>query len=203
MARLLIDVDALVKLAHWRMVLELPGLTQIALADCATISSLRHRAQTPKKPLFVADHAPGLVIEAMDQMAALPAPDPAVLAVLQDVPAIDPGEALLFAALHATPDSQLLTGDKRALKALSELPHHVRDPFAGRILVVERVLERALDQHGLEWLRAHVCEWRSIDKAAGFIMGGRCDAAEAAVREGLASYISELAQLCDPSLLAP
>lgn len=203
MPSLLIDVDAFAKLAHWRMLDQLSALTGIPLAACSTISSLRHRAEKAKPPLFRAGHAPGLVLEAIAQMGPLPEPDLAVLATLQDVPGIDAGEAVLFAALHYVPDSQLLTGDKRALSALAKLPAWLRAGFAGRILVVEQVLERALDLHGLTWLRDHVCEWRAIDKAAGFVMGSRCDAAEAAVREGLASYISELAKLCDPSLLAP
>lgn len=50
-------------------------------------------------------------------------------------------------------------------------------------------------------LRSKVCPWKKIDVAVNIVMGGRCDAGEASVREALASYIGELTSLCDPSLI--
>ena len=67
---------------------------------------------------------------------------------------------------------------------------------------VEQIVLAALDRFGLEWLRVHVCPQRHVDKAIGIVMGGRCDATEASVREGLASYLGEMRTLCEPTLLA-
>lgn len=202
---LLVDIDAAVKLAHWGMLEELPSLIGTPLNSCATLSSLRFRAQratqTPDGKLFHTPQAARAVLQALQHMAPLPV-DVKLLPALQNLPGIDAGEAVLISAMAAQPEARMLTGDKRCLRALAACGTDVREPLARRVLIVEQVLLLALDAHGMDWLRARVCASRHIDKAVSIVMGSKCDAAESSVRDGLQAYIAEMIGLCDPRLLA-
>lgn len=202
---LLVDIDAAVKLAHWGLLAELPALTGTPLSDCATLTSLKFRAQRaaekPDGKLFHTAAAAQAVLDALPQLAQLPV-DVELLPALQNLPGIDAGEAVLISAMAARPDVRMLTGDKRCLRALAACALEIREPLAKRVLIVEQVLLLALDAHGLEWLRAKVCALRHIDKAVAIVMGSKCDLAESSVREGLHAYIDEMIGLCDPRLLA-
>lgn len=204
--RLLIDVDALCKLAHWGLLEELASLTGIPMQECTTLASAKYRAIKAKTKLdgrvFRAIEAADRVLEAIASMQPAIEPASQSLGTFENVPGIDAGEAVLLASLVVATDAKLLTGDKRALRALAALPPEQREPFLGRVICVERVIESALDQLGLEVLRSKVCPWKKIDIAVDIIMGSRCDAGEPAVREALAAYIGELVSLCDPSLIS-
>lgn len=202
---LLVDVDALCKLAHWDLLPELANLTRCDWSAMSTVPSLRFRAQrattAPDGKLFRHARAAQCVLDHVGRMASLPASDTAKLALFQDIPDIDAGEAVLFALVHGTADRHVLTGDKRALRALGRLPDSTRAPLGGRVIALESIVLSALDTHGIEWLRARICPDRDLDKAIAIVLGSRCDAAQDAVREGLVSYLGELHNLCVPSLL--
>ncbi|PZQ77798.1 MAG: hypothetical protein DI563_02640 [Variovorax paradoxus] len=66
---------------------------------------------------------------------------------------------------------------------------------------VECFVKCVLDLVGIDELRARVCQWKDVDKAIAIVMGSRCDQGEASVREGLQSYLGELASLCVPPLM--
>lgn len=202
---LVIDVDAMAKLAHWRLLPELPALVGIPWNETSTLPSLRYRAQraatAPDGKLFRHTAAAQVAVAAIDAMGKLPETDAARLPAFQDVPDIDAGEAVRFAVLAVHPEHYLLTGDKRALRALSRLPVSVWQPLCGRVIVLEEVVLAAMETRGIEWLRERICAERALDKAIAIAMGSRCDAAIEAVREGLRSYLGELHHLCTPSLL--
>lgn len=202
---LLIDVDAAVKLAHWDLLNELPMLTGMEWNELATISSLRYRAlrstEHPDGKLFRTAIAAETVFAAMKHMADLPEPNMTCLAALQGNTGIDPGEAVLLSILHVSDETRLLTGDRRALRTLAQLDRQIKDSFCNRILVIEQILIKALDTYGLDWLRERVCQDMHADKAVAICMGSRCDAPEASVSCGLNSYICEIGNLTDPSLL--
>lgn len=203
--KLLVDVDALAKLAHWRFLEELPSITGVSLRQCATLTSARFRAlraiDKPDGRLFHSTEAAAAALRAMVGMTNPLSPDAQHLPLLQGVSGIDAGEAVLLSALSSG-EMRLLTGDKRALRALASLDTEQRAPFVGKIVTVEQVLLAGLNRHGIDWLQERVCPFRHIDKAIGIAMGTRCDASKESVREGLESYIKELRHLVDPSLIS-
>ena len=203
---LFIDADALAKLAHWDLLDHLPAFTGVPLERCNTLESIVHRARRARsKPdgrLFLCAEAATRVCDGAGRMGASITPDPATLQALQNVAAIDAGEAVLLSALIMQPASRLLTGDKRALRALATTPEPLRAAFASRILIIEQVLLAALRLHDIGWLRQHVCPWKDADKAVAIAMGSRCDADASACREGLDAYVREIDALCRPTLLA-
>ena len=203
-SRLLIDVDAFVKLAHWCLLDEVAALTGVAVSQWSTTSSLKYRAECararPDGKLFHCVAAVGIATSALQQMEQPPAVDHRVLALLSDVPAIDPGEALLLSALVADREAWLMTGDKRSVVAVSGISG-LASQIQGRVISVEQILLRALEAHSLAWLRKRICPWRHLDKAVASIMGSHCTADELSVRQGLMSYIDSERSACRAPLL--
>jgi hypothetical protein len=193
----LLDADALSKLAHWDMLGELPSLTGFANAQTATLSSLVHRAakgrEKPDGKLFRDTVSAARAHEFLKQVAPLPMPDEQFIDVIQQIPAIDPGEALLFATLRAHQKTLLITGDKRAVTAIKGVgDSDVTASFSGRVVIVEQILLALLKAKGIDWLRNHVCPYRTLDKAIGIVMGSNCTAPEESVEMGLRSYITDI-----------
>ncbi|CAN7760712.1 hypothetical protein LJR039_007092 [Pseudorhodoferax sp. LjRoot39] len=204
---LLVDVDAMCKLAHWRLLELLPAITGVEPHACSTLVSTRFRALKsvvkPDGKVFRCGNAAQAVLDALEAFGELPQADAPLLAQFQDVVGIDAGEAVMLARLIEDPQAMFLTGDKRALRAVAAMDQAVRDAIAARVVPVECVITCVLDMYGIEELRARVCPWKDVDKAVAIVMGSRCDSSEASVREGLASYVGELHGMCQPSLIRP
>ena len=199
-----IDVDAVCKLAHWDILSHLPDLLGCTWSEIATVSSLRYRAQraseNPDGKLFRSSVAALTVVECMAKMSAMPVPDASVLKDLNGIAQVDPGEAVLIAVTLGDPAGMFITGDKRALRAVAQHPLATR--LAGKIALVEQVLALCLSQKGREWLLTCIREHRAIDKAIAMIVGSGCDASLEDLSAGLSSYIGEISNLCEPSMIA-
>jgi hypothetical protein len=202
---LLVDVDAMCKLAHWRLLELLPAITGVNPPACSTLASTKFRAVKalgkPDGKVFRCVDAAKAVVSAVETFGELPQPDPALLTKFQDVVGIDAGEAVMLARLIEDPNTLFLTGDKRALRAVAAMDRQVRASIAERVVPVECIIKCVLDMYGIDELRTRVCTWKDVDKAVAIVMGSRCDQAEASVREGLASYLGELHALCQPPLI--
>ncbi len=173
--KLLMDVDALAKFSNWNLVAHVPGALGFDTSQCATVSSLRYRAQPsvhkPDQQLFHTPDAASQALEIIGQMCPLASLDPMQLTPFENIVGIDPGEAILFAEVLANPETFVLTGDKRALRALSGLEAGLRAGLSGRVVLIEQVLLRLLDQNDLEWVRRHVFPAKTQDKAVSAHMG--------------------------------
>lgn len=199
---LLLDADALSKLAHWDLLDELSALVGVQPERAATLSSLLHRARKactkPDGKLFKDAAAAARAVNYLEKMTRLPEPDSKLIELLQSVQGIDSGEVVLFGVLGALDASILVTGDKRAIVAASHaLPTAHRARLESRIVMVEQIILALLRSRGIEWLREHVCPHRSLDKAVGVVMGYDCQATAATVEEGLKSYIADLRSATD------
>jgi hypothetical protein len=200
---LFLDADALSKLAHWNILPLLPDLLRISWDKMATISSLRYRAQAaiakPDKKLFHSSAAAKIAADCIAKTSICPTPDASTLEAFSSVAQIDAGEAVLFSLLMTQPDAKLLTGDKRALRALAT--HELAANFDGKIICVEQILKLCLEAHGRDWMLANVGPEAEIDKAAVIILGSRRDAPSEHMNDALDSYIGEMLGLKDPPLL--
>ncbi|MBL8495999.1 MAG: hypothetical protein JNM37_17320 [Rhodocyclaceae bacterium] len=201
---LVIDVDAVAKLAHWSILPLLPELTGCGWDEIGTVSSLTHRARravsTPDGKLFRTSVAATAALDAISRMRAnLEGPSDEVLDELSASNQIDSGEAVLLATIANDPHGRFLTGDKRALRALAGLD--CARQFAGKIMMVEHIVWLCLEAKGRDWLLQNVCPARDADQAISMILGSRCDASLDSLREGILSYIREIAALHNPSLI--
>ncbi|WP_394708536.1 hypothetical protein [uncultured Desulfuromusa sp.] len=181
----------------------LPKITNCSWADLATVSSLKYRAarslEAPDGRLFHSVAAVQCALSCIELMGEISEPNVDLLEVLSTSNQIDPGEAILLALTAADPNGYFLTGDKRALKAVSQLD--IAPSFAGRMIIVEQILWKCLQVKGHGWLLENVCPFKSIDKTISIILGSRCDADAMHVCQGFSSYVSQVVQLHNPSLL--
>ncbi len=201
---LVVDVDALCKLAHWNVLPLLPELTGYSWKEMGTVSSLSYRAKkaiaTPDGKLFRSTDAAKAALDALEKMGEPFEASPTILATLSEVSQIDAGEAVLLATIADDPNGRFLTGDKKALRALSNLGCAFY--FSGKILLLEHILKSCLELKGCKWVLENLCPFREVDKAIAMILGSRCDANIENLTAGIHSYINEIAVLHDPCLLA-
>lgn len=111
------------------------------------------------------------------------------LDALVEIPGIDPGEALLFALAATQPDAIIVTGDKRAMRALCAAPEAsgIVAALAGRVLCME-TLFRGLVEQEFALTQQRVRANGEIDKALAAIFGVTNPAPLDSVQQGLDSY---------------
>jgi hypothetical protein len=105
---------------------------------------------------------------------------------------LDPGESQLVAVLLHRSSPLLITGDKRALRALSAV---ATDQVNHRMACLEQLICAAITDESLGPLRAGVCASKGIDRAVTNCFA--CYTEEVGleqVQEGLTSYISAIRQ---------
>jgi hypothetical protein len=135
---LLIDTDAFCILAAGQLLDDAMGLFGADLSGCARLPALPHMLRRGGLRKKYGDRISDHLIPIADSIPILDQPEAQWLDMLTPVQYIDPGEAQLF-ALAAEKRLVVITGDKRALRALKDVPGFA-DALAGRIVVLEAIL---------------------------------------------------------------
>lgn len=108
-------------------------------------------------------------------------------------PDIDSGEAVLFAALHQSPDDRMLSGDKKAFVALSKIDaRKVTDSLWARLICLEEALVLILKHGNFEQVSAKVRARSDVDMTLSMAFGRSQAAEESNVFDTLASYAGQL-----------
>lgn len=108
------------------------------LSGCARLPALPHMLRKGRLRKKYGDQISDHLIPIADSIPVIDQPEAQWLDRLTLVQDIDPGEAQLF-ALAAEKRLAVITGDKRALRALKDVPGFA-DALAGRIVVLEAIL---------------------------------------------------------------
>lgn len=137
MPRLLVDSDIFCKLGITGLLEPAVAIFGVTLADCVCLPALPHMLRRGKLPkLFGMAACEGLVPLA-ESLSATPIATSS-LHKLANVDRIDVGEAHIFSAV-ADLGVVALTGDKRALAAVAQVPEFPQ-LLAGKIATLEAVL---------------------------------------------------------------
>lgn len=104
---------------------------------------------------------------------------------------LDGGESQLLAVLIARGSRLLLTGDKRAVRAIAQV---AAADTEGRIASLEQLIAHLMRHSDLTELRARVCSEPGADRTLSICFGCNREAAPAIeeVRAGLSSYLRHL-----------
>lgn len=117
---------------------------------------------------------------------------------------LDAGESQLAAILASREIPLLVTGDKRAIRALEELVDAVPalEPIVGRVHCLEQCVQRLIEHEGDEVVCTAICAEPSVDKALTICCScaGGVRSRET-LRKCLAGYIDEL-RIAAPRVLA-
>lgn len=194
---ILIDNDVLLKLARYALLDEAIALFECTPTDVRVLATAKYRLLPAKNRLrFCKDEESAARLEAFLKTSNPLDPglaDPDLWDVLNAVPNIDSGEALLFAVGANNRDTLVITGDKRSLAALCSHDSviHVSNALAGRVVSME-VLFSILVEHQFAHVQECVRSKPNVDKALSIAFGVTTPADLNSVREGLNSYIRHL-----------
>jgi hypothetical protein len=137
MPRLLVDSDIFCKLGITGLLEPSAAIFGVSLADCACLPALPHMLRRGKLPRLFGVAECEALIPLAERLTAMPVAT-ASLDKLANVDRIDVGEAHIFAAV-ADLGMVALTGDKRALAAVAQVPDFPQ-LLAGKIATLEAVL---------------------------------------------------------------
>jgi len=149
--RLLVDSDVFCKLGVGNLLSDALAIFGTSVSDCGGLPALPHMLRKGKLIKVYGAEACANLVPLAEKLQTIPAPDTTWLDRLTPVPAIDPGEAQLF-AIAAQHSLSLITGDKRALRALKDINGYA-EALAGRIIVLEAILLSLCDRLGHDEVR--------------------------------------------------
>lgn len=112
---------------------------------------------------------------------------------------LDTGESLLTAIVITRSLERLLTGDKRAIRALAALSAYTDQlaPILGRVACLEQLMLLLLDDLGMEAVRPAVCSVPAADRALSICFSCTVAAVNVeSVIDGLNSYINDIRSDC-------
>ena len=193
--RLLVDTDAFCKLAVGNVLLDAIGLFGADLSDCGRLPALPYMLRRGRLRKVLGPEACDDLLPVANEMAVALQPSDVWLDRLTPVPAIDPGEAQIFASA-AEAGLIVISGDKRALRVLKDI-HGFQDALSGRIVVLEAILLALCDRLGPEEVRKRIQPVVVLDKVVQVSFStGNPDP-----RDALLSYYQDLATNLDPLVL--
>lgn len=134
----LVDTDIFCKLGTTGLLEQALSLFGARVAECGRLPALPHMLQRGQLVKLYGEAACTALLPIASAMPTVPAPPSEWLGRLVNVPLIDPGEAQLFSCAAAG-SLVILTGDKRALRALAGVEGFA-DALAGRIVTLEALL---------------------------------------------------------------
>ena len=192
--RLLLDTDALCLLFGLDLFEEALSILQVTEEQVAVLQPAASMIRKHKKIRAAWPNAD----QVADRVASLkvlhePAPDHLVDA-LTNIQGIDVGENLLFATL-AGDNSLLLTGDKKAMKALANRVPGVAKMCAGRIVCVPQLIDLLVRELGLPAVQGAFLRSGSKDMTLLAVLGSRGDAPQQSFDEGIAQYRRDVESL--------
>ena len=160
--RLLFDTDAFCKLAVGGVLSDTLSLLGADLTECGRLPALPFMLRRGGLRQIYGPEICDSLIPMVDTMPVAVQPSDAWLDKLTAIPAIDPGEAQIF-ALAAETGLLVVSGDKRALSALKDVVGYA-EALAGRIVVFEAVLLSLCDRLGPDEMRLRIQALSQMDK---------------------------------------
>lgn len=117
---------------------------------------------------------------------------------------LDTGESILCAVLLTRQLNHILTGDKRAIKAVEVLTtaENISVNFESKLICLEQLFFWLVNEHDVHNVRAAVCSEKVVDRAlASCFSCYSPEVPDESCVEGLKSYIASLKQVA-PTVLA-
>lgn len=148
---LLVDTDAFCKLGIAGLLEEAVSFLGTDLSACGRLPALPHMLRRGSLPRRYGAEACEALLPSAEQMFPILVADPQSLDPFVSINDIDPGEAQLLATAVRS-DALLLSGDKRALRALAALTDPL-NALKGRIVTIEAILLALADRIELTELR--------------------------------------------------
>ena len=191
---ILTDNDALFKLATYRLLGHLPDILGVTTSAIYVLDSLPYVALS--KVERYGEEPVQRVLSFVEKTSKLGEcdVDEQLYDHLLNVKDIDPGEALLFAAGAEKRSARVITGDKRALRALCKVDHRsVLNSLCGCMICLEQMVYRLIVHDDFMVVRECISAARDVDKVIQAIAFSRGpDTPEDTAINALRSYTMNL-----------
>jgi hypothetical protein len=201
-----VDNDIVLKGACYRLLPDVCGAgAEVARGDIGVLSSCRYVVKGRIERDYSLNDVPGVLAALAPFLESVTALDPTedeqrmaadleVGAQELGVP-LDAGESQLCALVVERSIPALLTGDKRAIRAMDQLleTYGWLAQVCGRVKCLEQLVMGLIAPTGVDALRTRICCEPGVDKALDICFS--CSGAhpgESSIRECLLSYIHEL-----------
>lgn len=193
--RLLLDTDAFCKLAIAGLLSDAAALLGADLPECGRLAALTYMLRRSRLRRTYGPDVCDRLIPLAETLPVMQQAGDAWLDRLTPVDAIDAGEAQIF-ALAAETGLPAVSDDKRALRALKEVPGF-SEALAGRIVVLEALLLALCDHLGPDQVRRRIAPLAALDRMvlACFSEGNPVP------REALLSFYRSRVTELDPLIL--
>ena len=192
---LLIDTDAFWKLSVCGLFDDAVEALGYAVAECMCLPALPHMLRRGRLAKELGKKRCANVLEMARRVPTAPAGDAPWLTAMAPVESIDPGEAQLFAVATAE-GYRVLTGDKRAIVAIGQVPG-LSEALAGKVICLEAALIRLCDSIGLSVVKAKIGPVLDLDAGLQICFS------DTDALAGLRSYRADLEREAGAGLLAP
>ena len=196
--KLLVDTDAFCKLSVSGLFFKAINLLEADLTECARLPALPYMLKKGKLRTMYGPAVCDALIPIAHSMPRMPIVDysnDVWLDKLTSVQSIDPGEAQLL-AMGAATGSLVMTGDKRALRAVKNIGDFSHS-LSGRIVVLETILIALCDRFGPAKIRQYIPELAASDMMVKVCFSS----SNTDPRDGLNSYYNDLKTSLDPLVL--
>ena len=191
--RLLVDSDAFCKLAASDLLSDAAALFHAELGECGRLPALPHMLRRGRLRQTYGAAACDRLMPLAESMPRVVDSPTSWLEQLMHIPAIDPGEAILFATA-ADLRLPVVTGDIRSLRALKSLDRFP-EALSSRIAVVEAVLLALCSHLGTAAVRARVESVPQADTVMRICFSPGVEDPESALRSYFRDRKRELAPL--------
>lgn len=191
--RLLIDTDAYCKLGVAGLLDDAVGIFGASIQECGRLPALPYMLKRGRLRSRLGDGASDRLLELAQMMPPVTQLDKGWLEALINVPAIDPGEAQLIAA-SAGYGSLLITGDKRALSSIRDIPG-LPQTLNRQLVALEPILIELYHQIGSDIISERVQPLMRMDNAVQICFASPCPLS------GLLSYFNDLKDEVYPLVL--
>ncbi|MFZ4580682.1 MAG: hypothetical protein ACOYOB_20035 [Myxococcota bacterium] len=195
---LLADNDVLLKLAQYDLLDDALSALRVRYGRVCVLPTARfvfRRHQPAVARRRLGDDVVARLERAFQHLEVLDdAPGPALIERLVPHQDIDGGEAILLAWLVEHVQGQMITGDKRSLRAFAAAPDlgDLRDVCAGRLVCFEQFLIWMLSSTIGPVVLAKLRLKPDVDKAVRLAIGAAADPSPEETCVGLESYVGDL-----------
>lgn len=196
MIRLLIDTDAFCKLGLAGLLEDAAGELGATLTACARLPALPYMLRRGTLRRHYGATACDRLLPLADKMPRIRPAGEEWEKELAAVQEIDAGEAQLFATGAVSRNINILTGDKRAFKAVSRF-EEIAAALSGRIAILEAVLLALCDRMGPDELRRHLAPLMDRDRTVEVCFSSDNPGPRGALR----AYVEECARDSNPLVL--
>ena len=161
--RLLLDTDAFCKLGIAGLLSEAIAVFGANTVDCGRLAALPYMLRRGGLRDKFGNKACDDLMDLAQRIPVAIKPSERWLEPLASIAIVDPGEAQLM-ALSAEQGSFLITGDKRGLGGVKDIPEYV-ESLDGQVVVLEAVLAALCIRLGVDAVRTRIRPLMEIDVA--------------------------------------